>query len=284
MQILLTLFFFALGTVVGSFLNVVILRFNTGAGLDGRSRCFSCGKDIKWHDLAPVFSFIFLKGRCRHCKGKISFQYPLVEMLTGLIFAATFWQFSSSVSLHTFSIFYFLFSINLLSLCLLLVIAVYDFRHKIIPDRLVFLFGFLSLVKLFLSAEFSTAARLPHLLDLLAGPILALPLFLLWLASSGRWIGLGDAKLALGIGWFLGFSLGISAVVLGFGVGAVVSLCLLALPALSRAGFARPALRGGLKNLTMRSEVPLAPFLILGLMAVYFFGIDVVGLGALITM
>ncbi len=283
MGILATLFFFALGAIIGSFLNVVVLRYNTGGGFRDRSRCFSCGKELKWYDLVPVLSFLFLKGRCRCCKSKISFQYPLVELLTGLIFAAAFWQILSfRVSSDIFSIFYFLFSIDLIVLSLLIVIAVYDIKHKIIPDSLVFLFGVLALVKLFLTTEFSALLRLPHLLDLLAGPILALPLFLLWLISGGRWIGLGDAKLALGIGWFLGFSLGISSMVLGFWIGAVVSASLIVFSKLARIGLARRALLNvGLKNLTMKSEVPLAPFLILGFMVVYFFRIDVVGLGAL---
>ena len=166
-----------------------------------------------------------------------------------------------------------------------MVIAVYDLKHKIIPDLFVFLFILLSLGKLFLTVPLSLLLHFPYILDLLAGPILALPIFLLWLVSRGRWIGLGDAKLALGIGWFLGFSLGISALVIGFWIGAIVSLFLLALSKLSRRGFVRKTLLGfGLKNLTMASEVPLAPFLIAGVFVVFFWHIDVVGLGYFFNM
>lgn len=279
--------FFIFGTIIGSFLNVVILRYNTGATLRGRSRCFSCGKTILWYDLVPILSFLLLRGRCRFCRSTVSPQYPLVELASGFLFLGVFLRYFSASPIPDFSILYSLFStlylpfsIDLFVFCLLLVIAVYDLTHKIIPDKMVFLFAVLSLGKLFLSVPFSDLFRFPHLLDLLAGPLLALPFCLLWLVSRGRWMGLGDGKLALGLGWFLGFSLGVSAVVLGFWLGAVVGLTLVALARLRRARFVpKFLLNAGLKNLTMKSEVPFAPFLIAGFVIVYFFGIDVVGVG-----
>ena len=86
-------------------------------------------------------------------------------------------------------------------------------------------------------------------------------------------MGLGDAKLALGMGWFLGLVSGVSAVILGFWIGAAISLILLLLQKLNLTG----------KNLTIKSEIPFAPFLILGLLAVFFFGFDVIGLANLIA-
>ena len=83
--------FFIFGTIVGSFLNVLILRYNTGiSAARGRSFCFSCGKNLNWLELVPVLSFLFQKGKCRGCKSKISWQYPLVECLTGLLFVGVF--------------------------------------------------------------------------------------------------------------------------------------------------------------------------------------------------
>src|SRR3989338_10019018 len=257
--------FFVLGTVVGSFLNVVILRFNTGVSLGGRSGCFSCGKKIKWFDLIPILSFLNLRGRCRFCKSRLSLQYPAVELLTGILFLATFLKYFSGNFAPEFSIFNFQFSIDLFVLSLLTVIAVYDLKHKIIPDSLVFFFGALSLVKLWASVGTASLTYFPYVLDLLSGPILALPIALLWLVSGGRWIGLGDAKLALGIGWFLGLSLGVSSMMVGFWIGVVVSVLLILLSKLNHAEFVQRMLSTiGLKNLTRKSEIPLAPFLILG--------------------
>src|SRR5680860_1900327 len=81
MSFLFLIFFSFLGLIVGSFLNVVILRHNTGASLGGRSGCFSCGHNLTWYELVPVVSFLALRGRCNHCGCKISRQYPLVEIL-----------------------------------------------------------------------------------------------------------------------------------------------------------------------------------------------------------
>ncbi|MDO8482858.1 MAG: prepilin peptidase [bacterium] len=287
--------FFTLGTIVGSFLNVVILRFNTGVSLGGRSGCFSCGRKIKWHDLVPIVSFLSLRGRCRSCKSRLSLQYPTVELLTGFLFLATFLKYFSSGFAPEFSIFNFSdlagsggagqFSIDLLVLSLLVVISVYDLKHKIIPDSLVFLFGTLAFARLLFSVEISSLFQFPYLLDLLSGPILALPIAILWLISGGRWIGLGDAKLAIGIGWFLGFSLGISAMVVGFWIGAVVGIFLICVSKLSRIrGVRRLLLNMGAKHLTMKSEIPLAPFLILGLVIVYFSGFDVMGVQKLLAV
>jgi prepilin signal peptidase PulO-like enzyme (type II secretory pathway) len=90
MEFLVAAAFFVFGSIIGSFLNVLILRFNTGATFGGRSKCFSCGRELRWYDLVPILSFLFLRGRCRFCKSKISLQYPTVELITGLIFTGVF--------------------------------------------------------------------------------------------------------------------------------------------------------------------------------------------------
>lgn len=283
MEIIFSILFFLFGTIIGSFLNVVILRFNTGAGLNGRSRCFSCGKDIKWYDLVPVFSYIFLMGKCRHCKSKISAQYPAVELLTGLIFVSAFNKFLPEIVFsNNLSVFYSIFFIDLLVLANLVVITVYDLKHKIIPDTFAIIFSVAALIKIFILIPVSDLLNFPNFVFLLAGPILALPFYLLWLISNGKWIGLGDAKLALGIGWYFGLAFGLSAVVIGFWVGAVVSVLLMVLNRIGGMRFSKPFVKFfGIRNLTLKSEVPFAPFLIAGFLAVYFFGFDVFGLSLL---
>ncbi|MBX4211124.1 hypothetical protein KW783_04110, partial [Candidatus Parcubacteria bacterium] len=98
--------------------------------------------------------------------------------------------------------------------------------------------------------------------------------FLLWLVSGGRWIGFGDAKLAAGIGWLLGLAYGLSALFLAFWIGAAFSIVYIAISRLFL----------GQKNLTMKSEIPFAPFLIAALFIVFLFHIDVVGLTRLFAL
>ncbi len=263
---MLTIFFlfsFALGTIIGSFLNVVAYRYGTSKSLGGRSSCMSCCQQLKWYELIPVVSYVLLSGKCRTCKSKISAQYPFVESITGLLFAMTFLKFlpileqSPLVFVFMFSFFAFIFS-------LLMVIAVYDMRHKMIPDRLVYLFSGLSLFMIAVLYFISGSNLISLVIAILAGPILALPFALLWYFSGGKWIGFGDAKLALGMGWFLGLSGGFSAVALGFWIGAIVSLFLLAVSKYGK----------GKTKITRRTEIPFAPFLLIELALVFFFNFD----------
>ncbi|MEI6345771.1 MAG: prepilin peptidase [bacterium] len=260
---------FVLGMLVGSFLNVVALRYNTGRLRQalfggGRSHCFSCDKTLAWYELVPVASFLTQAGRCRGCKCRLSWQYPLVELLTGFLFVIAFLH--EAVGAHSLGLL-----LALIILSLLVVIGVYDLRHKIIPDALAYAFAAFGLVysvaRLFSgpsSLEYTNTLfqALPWLLA--AGPLLFLPFYLLWKVSGGRWIGLGDGKLALGMGWFLGLSGGISAAVLGFWLGALVAVCILAVQR------AWPKLGSALN---MKSEIPFAPFLIIGTILVYATGV-----------
>ncbi|MEA2112538.1 MAG: prepilin peptidase, partial [Patescibacteria group bacterium] len=265
---------FIFGTIIGSFLNVVILRYGK-ISLNGRSICPSCKETLRWFELVPVLSFIFLRGKCQRCHKKISWQYPLVEIVTGTLFLSIFnFQF---LIFKQFPIFNFqLLNLILLWLIfsLLIIIFVYDLYHKIIPDCLVFLFSGLALLN-FLILDFQGFGfYLTN--NLWAGPILAFPFAFLWFISGGRWMGLGDAKLALGIGFFLGLVEGSSALILGVWIGAVVGLFLIAL---SKVMKGRQLFFKG-KNFTIKSELPFAPFLIIGTLLVFFFGWDVWGLGS----
>ncbi len=277
----LGIFFFILGTTIGSFLNVVIYRYNTGLGIThGRSKCFSCGKTLQWYELIPLVSYVIQRGKCSQCQSKISPQYFIVELLTGLTFLVLYLQNKDLLSLNTTSgLLHLTYSLIIASI--FIVILVYDVRHKIIPDGLVILLSILSLGGLFVAADLSL--RVPALIELLAGPILALPFALLWLVSGGRWMGLGDAKLALPMGWILGVSLGFSAIIIAFWVGALVGILLIFLDRLRSFSVHRFVLPFGLHRITMKSEIPFAPFLILGLAIVFFTGINVLfDLGAII--
>ncbi len=237
-----------IGAIVGSFLNALVFRFNTGRGMGGRSRCMRCNHTLGAVDLVPVFSFLFLRGRCQYCHAKISFQYPLVELSAALISVAVYLVHPAVGS----------YAFWLLVWMTLLFVVVYDLRHTVIPWSASILLMLLAVVSLFSAWEPSLALFYPSILELLAGPLLALPLFLFSLVSQGRWMGWGDSGLELSLGWFLGLTAGLTALVLAFWIGAVVGIALIVFK----------------KGLTMRSEVPFAPFLVLGAFIAHFFHVD----------
>jgi len=270
MNILIFIFIFLLGTIIGSFLNVVIFRFNTGRTVvKGRSICMTCNRDLRWYELIPVFSFLIQSGKCRRCASTISHQYPLVELLTGLVFALVAFKFLP-ILYFSYWTFIFLVVLFVFIFSLLIVISVYDLRHKIIPDKLVFVFIFISFFSIFVNTSgFGPLFVLPTLSSLIVGPILALPFVLLWLLSKGRLMGLGDGKLILGIGWMLGLSVGVFSLVLSFWIGTVVSLLLILLS----------------KNkMGMKTEIPFAPFLIISAFVTFLFGFNFFSLIKLLSV
>lgn len=267
---LIYLFVLSLGLIVGSFLNVIIYRFGRES-ITGRSRCFTCGNTLQWWELLPVLSFIYLRGKCRSCKSTISLQYPLVELAAGLLFV---WIFKFVIFNSQFSFFttklILLILLNWAIWSSLLVIFVYDLKHKIIPNSAVYLFIFLSLLQsLFLNTFINHS---------LAAFILFLFIFTLWFVSKGQWIGYGDAKLSLGIGFYLGVAKGISAVALGFWVGAVIGIILILFEKLSK-----KALSKSDKSLTIKSAIPFGPFLILGTLLSFIFSLDIFSINFLFS-
>ena len=214
----------------------------------------SCQNKLVWYELVPLLSFLGLQGRCLNCKSKISIQYPLVELITGLIFAALFLKFQDIFFLNML-IFSFTYAYYAVVFSLLVIIAIYDLRHKIIPDTLSLFLGILGFIGLFFFNSYGFYPHVPSILEFLSGLLIAVPFALFWLVSSGTWMGLGDAKLAIGLGWLLGLSRALSGVVVAFWVGAIVGLSLVI--------FSR---KHG-----MKSEIPFAPYLILGALLAFLF-------------
>ncbi|MEX0919319.1 MAG: prepilin peptidase [Parcubacteria group bacterium] len=239
-----TISVFALGLIFGSFINVLGLRWNSGLGFSGRSFCATCGKRLKWWELIPLLSFILLKARCSKCRTKISWLYPLVEVWTGVLFVSIYLAIDPSGSL---SFFYYLIITTVF--CIYTAIGIYDFRHKIIPDNLVYLSIILAFSSRFLIDS--------NYLDWLSGPIAFTFLGLIWLLTKGKALGFGDAKLGLSIGFLLGGSMGLSALALAFWIGAVMGLLYILFMRIY-------PLFGSGKKITMKSEIPFAPFMILG--------------------
>ncbi len=145
-EIFFYILIFIFGTIVGSFLNVLILRYNTGvSAMKGRSFCFTCGKKLGPWELIPILSFLIQKGKCHGCQAKISWQYPVVESLTGLLFVGVFLSYYGLLGVF-FAPWHIIISLCVMSV--LVAIAVYDLKHKIIPDGLVITFCILALLKI----------------------------------------------------------------------------------------------------------------------------------------
>jgi len=242
---------FIFGTIIGSFLNVLSLRYNTGVGVRGRSKCMSCAKTLSWMELVPILSFAVQKGACKSCKSRISWQYPIVEFLAGVFFVLIFLMYPPIGAISTL-----VTAFQLFILCILMVITVYDIKHKIIPDALVYSFIVASFLLLFAGTDAHPFA-IPSVMSLLSGPILALPFALLWFVSHGEWMGLGDAKLILGIGWMLGIAYGLTALTLAFWIGAAASIIYMVVVYRS--------FKHGL-------EIPFGPYLIFGMYIVMITG------------
>jgi len=245
-------FIFIFGLFAGSFLNCAIYRLEVGQSpLKGRSYCPKCKKEIAWFDLLPVASFFLLKGKCRNCSSKISWQYPLVELAAAATCLLTFYYSAGVGSLAGAVETAYALSISLI----FLLIFVYDLKHFIIPDGAVLLAAILSLAWL-LFAFLGDIYILGEIAGYFLSGIGASAFFLFFfLISRGKWMGFGDIKLALVIGLFLGFPGTITALFLAFLAGAIFGIIMIIL---------------GRKSI--KSEVPFAPFLVAGSLAALFWG------------
>lgn len=258
-----------LGAIFGSFINVVAYRMHTNASLGGRSRCFSCGHTLRWYELMPVLSYTCLLGRCSACRARISVANLLVEVVLGSIFVVLYLL---SGSLLEFGL--------LAALATLLTgVFLYDMAHMIIPNEFVLMVIGVSLALFMVGGDFALINIAWHGLSAL---LAFLSYASLWYFSSGRWIGFGDAKLALPLGFLL-VPMGVfSMVVLSFWVGAAIALSLLLFQGMLSYIRQRAYTPKGVANyrryFTMKSEIPFAPFLIIAFFLVYIFEVDVLTL------
>ena len=244
MEIIFSIILFIFGLIIGSFLNVVILRLKTGDNIvNARSHCVRCKYTLPWYDLIPLVSFIQLKRKCRSCKGAIAWQYPVVELATGLLFVAMV-----RLALPDF----LLAGYWLLLACFFIVIFVYDLKHFIIPDKVIY-------PAIGVAFAYNVYQHEAFLQALLAGVAASAFFLLIVLVSRGAWMGLGDVKLALLMGLFLGFPAIVVALFLAFLIGAIIGIGLIVA-----------------HKKTMKSEVPFGPFLILGTFLALFWGQEII--------
>ena len=206
MLALITVFIFIYGIVIGSFLNVCIYRIPQKEDIVRESsHCMSCGHRLKWYDLVPLFSYLFLKGKCRYCGSKLSKQYPIVEALNGILYVVVFY----ATDFRWDSILYCLMT------SALIVLSVIDYRTYEIP------FGIN--VFIFILACIHMLLDLARWKDYVIGFFaVSAFLYLLYLLSKGRAIGGGDIKLMAAAGMMLGWKAIIIAFVMGCILGSVI--------------------------------------------------------------
>ncbi len=207
---------FILGSVIGSFLNVVICRTQQSTSIIfGRSHCSQCRHQLRWYELVPLVSFLLLRGKCRKCKGVLSRQYLLVELATAVLFVMVAY-YASNVALVLVGDWSALILLlrNLFVVCIFIIIFVYDLRWQLILDR----FTLPALVVVFLTNIMLGWAVLPMVLAIAVGG----GFFLLqFIASKGKWIGGGDIRLGALIGAVVGWPVVVVALFMSYIIGAI---------------------------------------------------------------
>lgn len=231
---------------MGSFINCLAWRLYKEETILGRSYCPKCLKQLNWFDNIPLFSFLMLKGKCRHCSQKISWQYPLVEFITGLLFAAAF------VSFIDYS-WWFLLKVAIVILTLILVF-IFDFRWYLIPVNFLLWTGGVLAVVGFFSYPYGLGA---YILALFIS-VIASSLFFAaqYWVTRGKGIGEGDIWLGMFLGIiFVNLSDLIVAILSAYFIGSIFGLTLIVL-----------------KKKKLGSKLPLGVFLTIGALISIFFG------------
>ncbi len=251
---MITVFIFILGLAIGSFISASAWRLHEQEELrsakkkpkkdisitKGRSMCEHCSHTLSAKDLVPVVSWVSLKGRCRYCDKKLSWEYPAVELATGVLFALSVqaWDFSDNIDYLTFGVWLFV-------LGALIFLAVYDLKWLILPNKVVYPLVIVATALVAVESVFFGGG--PEMVrDRVLGLVFAGGIFyLLFIVSNGRWIGGGDVKLGIFIGISLGLSRSILTFILAFNTAALVILPLLVLRIVKR-----------------KTPIPFGPFLI----------------------
>jgi leader peptidase (prepilin peptidase)/N-methyltransferase len=229
----------AVGAVVGSFLNVMIVRLPKRQSLiTPRSRCPACGSPIRWFDNIPIVSFLWLRARCRHCSSRIAWRYLAIEVLTAALFWYSSWRIGWRIELLS----------AWLLLAALIAISAIDLEHQIIPDAI-------TLPGIVVGFLFSFITASPPWLDSLLGVLVGggIPFVVIVVSRGG--MGGGDMKLGAMLGAFLGYKLALAAIFSGVVLGGLVAGILLA-----------KGLRG------RKDPIPFGPFLAGGGVVALLFG------------
>ncbi|MBI4225686.1 prepilin peptidase [Candidatus Roizmanbacteria bacterium] len=266
---------FMLGLAIGSFLNVLIDRLPQEESIIGRSHCDHCKKDLAWNDLMPILSYVYLGARCRYCGKKLSFVYPLVEIITAALFVfvvslpslnlrgspASLLNLGGSSAVEGALLSIHVFVLEKLALLgivsMAIVIFFSDLKYQIIPDSIqlsLFAFSFLFLITKGVTPQVFLA-------QVVAAFAVMLPILIIFLVTRGKGMGFGDVKFAFSLGFLLGIVDGVLALYTGFITGALVGIGLIFL-----------------RKKGLKSKIAFGPFLVLGLLTMLFFKNNIVQL------
>lgn len=243
---------FILGLGIGSFLNVLALSsVGKSSVFKRRSKCPHCRETLRWYDLIPLFSYLWLRGRCRYCVKKISLQYIAGELTTAVFFTVLYVVFQSGIiSLEEF-IFYLIFG------SILIALFITDLRFFLLPDNLV-IAGFVTILA-FLGVLFLLRGEAGFLWSHLWGFVAGWSFFfILYVITQGRGMGFGDVKLGALLGLVFGLREVIFIIFLAFILGAIFGVTLLIL-----------------KRKKLKDALPFGPFLIISSLPAVFYNADV---------
>jgi|SRR5665213_1609532 len=252
------------GLAFGSFVNAFVWRVRKQEKskskkysiLTGRSMCPDCGHKLSAIDLVPIFSWLFLRGRCRYCHRPISVQYPIIEAVTSTLFVLSYiyWPYAFNHQGVTYFVIWLILLVNLIAL------AVYDIKWMLLPNKILYPLYALVVIQILATLIFFNGS-LHYLLNSLLGMLIGGGVFyILFQVSDGKWIGGGDVKLGALLGLFLGG--GINAILLIFFasvIGSVYSGVLILLGKLDR-----------------KAVVPFGPFLVTSTIILTLFGSSIV--------
>jgi leader peptidase (prepilin peptidase) / N-methyltransferase len=244
MEVALVILFGIIGSCIGSFLNVCVDRLPLGKSIvSPPSQCDGCHKRLAWFDLIPVFSFLWLRGRCRYCGAKVPWRVPLVEAGCGIWLALLFVIKGLSLDFAIISFYSFVF----------VVIGLIDFETMLIPNKIVYPAAVLALI----INIFLPGSRI--ISTLIGGAVGFAILFIPLVVTSGRGMGMGDIKMAALIGLITGFPVVFVGVLGGAVLGGLVAIILLV---------------SGLKK--RKEAVPFGPFLAVSTIAALVWGEDLI--------
>lgn len=244
----MVLLILGLGLIAGSFINAVVWRIKEGKSfITGRSMCPYCKHQLAAVDLVPVLSWVMLGGRCRYCKKPISAQYPLVELLTALLFAFSFLALGSRLS--TLDLVLWLYFLTVL-----IILAVYDLHHYILPDKVLLPAIAVALLQIGLNAALGMDLA-SGFWQLVTGLVAGGAFYALAAVSGGRWLGGGDIKLAFLMGLLLGWPNIAVALLFAFNSAALIGLMLIAIKIKKRT-----------------DHIPFGPFLVAGTIIAMLYG------------